>query len=435
MYLKGSGVFPELFFCTHFIPPLMTSKLLFFSISLLVLVLLDLYVFQAVKTVAEHTTADRRRLIYMAFWSSTLLVIGAFLYFQLTPPDKISHIGRNFIATGVFMTLLSKLFVVLFLAIDDVSRVFRWMYALVGKQQAVDSSRSEFLSKAGLIAATAPMVAMSYGIVSGAHDYRVRRVRLALPKLPGGFDGVRIVQISDIHSGSFFSKTAVKGGIQMILDQKPDIILFTGDLVNNQADEMREWVDVFSKLKAPLGVYSSLGNHDYGDYVYWPSKAAKEKNLDDLKQIQRDMGWRLLVNEHVTISAQGDQIALAGVENWSAKGRFPKYGNLNAALQRIEADTTILLSHDPSHWRGEVLAHPVEVDLTLSGHTHGMQFGVEVGNFRWSPVQYMYEEWAGLYQEGSQHLYVNRGFGYIGFPGRIGILPEITVIDLGKEKS
>jgi hypothetical protein len=413
----------------------MTSKVLFFAITLLLLIVLDLYVFQAVKTVTHDSPAEKRRLWYWVFWGSTFLIVLAFLYFQLTPPDKISRIARNFIATGIFMTLLSKLFVVLFLAVDDVGRFFRWAFAFLGKQQEVDTSRSEFLSKAGLLAATAPMVAMTYGIASGAHDYRVHKGRLELPNLPTGFDGLRLVHISDIHSGSFFSRTAVMGGVQMILEQKPDILLFTGDLVNNQAEEMRDWVEIFGKLKAPLGVFSCLGNHDYGDYVYWPSKAAKQKNLDDLKQIQKEMGWKLLVNEHVKVSVQGDTIALAGVENWSAKGRFPKYGNLSAALQGIEADTTILLSHDPSHWKAEVLPNPQKVDLTLSGHTHGMQFGIELGDFRWSPVQYMYEEWAGLYTQEDRHLYVNRGFGYIGFPGRIGILPEITVLELTRAKS
>ena len=220
----------------------------------------------------------------------------------------------------------------------------------------------------------------------------------------------------------------------MLNKEKPDLVFFTGDLVNNQAEEMKDYVDVFDKVTAPLGVYSILGNHDYGDYVSWPSKAAKAKNLETLIQTHRAMGWDILLDEHRILKEGDGEIAIIGIENWGAKGRFPKYGNLKNAYQGTEdVPVKLLLSHDPSHWRAEVLPMYPDIDLTFSGHTHGMQFGVEIGDFRWSPVKYMYDEWADLYQSGKQYLYVNRGFGYLGFPGRIGIVPEITVIELKRD--
>ncbi len=217
----------------------------------------------------------------------------------------------------------------------------------------------------------------------------------------------------------------------MIIKQKPDLILFTGDLVNDRADEMKDYMDVFGRLNAPMGVYSSLGNHDYGDYVAWPSKEAKIENLERLKQVHAHLGWRLLMNEHVLLEKSGQQIAVLGIENWGAKGRFPKYGKMSEAYPGTEnIPFKILLSHDPSHWDAEVKVKYPDIDLMLAGHTHGMQFGLENPYFKWSPVQWMYKQWAGLYEEGKQKLYVNRGYGFIGYPGRVGILPEITLIEL-----
>ncbi|MBN8789944.1 MAG: metallophosphoesterase, partial [Terrimonas sp.] len=227
-------------------------------------------------------------------------------------------------------------------------------------------------------------------------------------------------------------KKAVAHGIDMIMKQGADIILFTGDLVNDHVDEMNEYTDIFSKLSAPMGVFSTLGNHDYGDYRVWPSAEIKAQNLERLKQLQKDMGWRLLMNEHVPLEKNGQQIALLGIENWGAKANFPKYGKLDRAYAGTEKyPFKILMSHDPSHWDAEVRTEAYkDIDLMLSGHTHGMQFGVEVPGFKWSPVQYVYKQWAGLYEEAAQKLYINRGYGFIGYPGRVGILPEITVIEL-----
>ncbi|HLF33006.1 MAG TPA: metallophosphoesterase, partial [Cyclobacteriaceae bacterium] len=293
-------------------------------------------------------------------------------------------------------------------------------------------TRSDFLMKSALVAGAIPLAAMGYGIISGAHDYRVRRKTILLPGLPRSFDGIRIGQISDIHSGSFYNKTAVTGGVEMFLKEKPDIIFFTGDLVNNESSEMRNWVAVFEKLRAPLGVFSILGNHDYGDYRYWSSQEEKEGNLRDLIRIHRLLGYDILLNENRRIQINGDQIAVIGVENWGS-GRFSKYGKIKDAYSGSEdAPVKILLSHDPSHWDAQVRPLYPDIDLTLSGHTHGFQFGVEIGNFKWSPSQYVYKQWAGLYREGEQYLYVNRGYGFLGYPGRIGIPPELTIIELKK---
>ena len=261
--------------------------------------------------------------------------------------------------------------------------------------------------------------------------YQLRSKCLNFPNLPPSFNGLKIVHLSDIHAGSFSDKEAVNRGIRLIMEQKPDLILFTGDLVNNLATEMEEYWELFSQLNAPLGVFSITGNHDYGDYVSWDSPEAKKSNFQQLIQVHKKMGWQLLMNEHVVLQRDQDQIAIVGIENWSAKNRFPKYGNLNKAFSgAAQIPFSILLSHDPSHWRAQVLSNYPTIALTLSGHTHGMQFGIELPGVRCSPIQYVYAEWAGLYEQLDQKLYVNRGFGFIGYPGRVGILPEITVIEL-----
>jgi hypothetical protein len=269
-----------------------------------------------------------------------------------------------------------------------------------------------------------------YGF-SNKYNYKVKKLRLQYANLPSSFKGLKIIQISDIHSGSFTNKEAVRKGVERVLSLNPDLILFTGDLVNNESGEMADYIDVFNELRAPMGVFSILGNHDYGDYAHWPSLEAKRQNLEKLKQVHGQLGWRLLLDEHVPLEREGQQIALIGIQNWSALKRFPKYGNLPKAYAGAENyPFKILMSHDPTHWDAEVRPRYGDIDLTLSGHTHGMQFGVEIPGFRWSPVEYVYRQWAGLYEEGRQKLYVNRGYGFIGYPGRVGILPEITLIEL-----
>ena len=337
---------------------------------------------------------------------------------------------------SVFIALIPKIFMMLFLLIDDIQRLIRWIYSTFKNDANSNENgitRSEFLMQTGAIVSTVPVVALSFGIISGAHDYRIRRKEIRIKNLPNAFNGIRILQISDIHAGSFWNRKAVIGGVELINQQKADLIVFTGDLVNNKANEMQNWTSVFSKIKADLGVYSILGNHDYGDYVQWNSEQAKYQNLKDLIQLQQQMGWDLLLDENRSIKIDNEKISLLGVQNWGAKANFPKYGNLENAIKGSEdISTKILLSHDPSHWRAQVLQSNFNIDLMLAGHTHGMQFGIETQNFKWSPAKYVYKEWAGLYTSNENHLYVNRGFGYLGYPGRLGIPPEITILTLVK---
>jgi len=292
-------------------------------------------------------------------------------------------------------------------------------------------TRSAFFNWLGLAAGSTLFGSLLYGF-SNKYNYDLKRLQLSFENLPAAFKGLKIVHISDIHSGSFTDKRAVLHGVEKILKEKPDLILFTGDLVNDRATEMAEYMDVFSLLKAPMGVYSTFGNHDYGDYVNWPHNGiTKEQNLEDLKKVHADLGWRLLMNEHVALEKNGEHIALLGIENWGAKARFPKHGRMDLAHAGTEKyPFKILMSHDPSHWDAQVKTEYPDVDLMLSGHTHGMQFGIEIPGFQWSPVQYMYKQWAGLYEDGKQKLNVNRGYGFIGYPGRVGVLPEISVITL-----
>ncbi len=417
------------------------NKLIFLVVTSLLFLLIDFYVFQAVRVVTHDLSGSVRRGISIAYWSLTGLTLVALYAYNLLNPDLFGRSGRMFILTGIFANYFSKLFMLPFLFVDDLIRLGRWVVGLFSKSAASTPevagttaetiTRSAFLMKAAVVAGSLPVIGVGYGILSGAHDYRIRRVTVKLPDLPKSFEGLRIAQISDIHSGSFFNKTAVKGGVDMLLREKPDLVFFTGDLVNNTAPEIKDYIPVFEKIKAPLGVYSTLGNHDYGDYVSWSSVQEKRQNLENLKYAHKLLGWDLLMNEHRLLKQGADQLAIIGIENWGAKGRFPKYGKLAQANQGTEeASVKLLLSHDPSHWDAQVRPEFKDIDVMFAGHTHGMQFGVEIGNIKWSPVQYIYDQWAGLYEKEGQYLYVNRGFGYLGFPGRIGMPPEITIMEL-----
>ncbi|MCF6359890.1 MAG: metallophosphoesterase [Cyclobacteriaceae bacterium] len=401
-------------------------------IVLLLIFLIDWYVFQAVKVITKNWTYKKS--IWVAYWSFTVMIILILAQWRLFGLHFVSQAVQRYVGLAIMIDYLSKLFAVLFLLLDDGLRLFKWVKK---KQKGKEPStigksipRSEFLAKASIVAIALPIATLGFGILSGAYDYRVRRKRVVIPNLPKAFDGIKIGQLSDIHSGSFYNKTAVQGGIDLMIKEKPDIFMFTGDLVNNETSEVGEYKDMFAKLSAPLGAYSTLGNHDYGDYKQWNSATAKEQNLNDLAKVHKDMGWDLLRNENRIITVDGEQIAILGVENWG-KGRFAKYGDLDKAYAGSEeVATKILLSHDPSHWDMQVRPNHPDIDLMLAGHTHGFQFGVEIGNFRWSPSQYIYKQWADLYQEDNQQLYVNRGFGFLGYPGRVGILPEITILEL-----
>jgi len=401
------------------------------------MLLLDLYVFQAVKAVSSGASARTRQIIYIAYWALSAITIILLLLMPYTNYEKWPRAVRTYLFATILGLFFAKIIAVVFFLIDDIRRVVQWASGKIFFRNteaegfgAEGISRSVFLSWLGIGAGSTLFGTLVYGF-SNKYNYQVKHIKLAYDNLPASFRGLKIVHISDIHSGSFTDKQAVSKGIDKILKENADIILFTGDIVNDRAVEMANYMDVFSRLKAPMGVYSTLGNHDYGDYVHWESDAAKKANLEDLKKVHAALGWRLLMNEHEVLEKNGEQIALIGIENWGAKARFPKYGRMDLAYPGAEKyPFKILMSHDPSHWDAEVQPKYGDIDLTLAGHTHGMQFGVEIPGFKWSPVEYVYKEWAGLYEAGKQKLYVNRGFGFIGYPGRVGILPEITVIEL-----
>jgi predicted MPP superfamily phosphohydrolase len=401
-----------------------------------IVILLDFYIFQVIKSVSQGTSARAKTAIFTLYWGISIcaLIIFAIAPF-LTSPEWPRL--RNYIFATILALFFAKLLAAVFFLIDDIRRLIQWASGRLFFSNTEGSdingsaiSRSAFLSWLGLGIGGTLFSSLIYGF-SNKYKYEVRRVKLSFDNLPASFRGLKIVQLSDIHSGSFGDPQAVARGVDKVLREQPDLILFTGDLVNDAATEMKDYTAIFSRLKAPMGVFSTLGNHDYGDYIWWETPELKKANLERLKQIQAEMGWRLLMNEHVVLEKGGEQIALIGIENWSAKARFPKYGKMNEAYAGAEKyPFKILMSHDPSHWDAEVKTHYPDIDLALAGHTHGMQFGIEIPGLKWSPVQYVYQQWAGLYEEGRQKLYVNRGFGFIGYPGRVGIMPEITVIEL-----
>ncbi|MEP6628328.1 MAG: metallophosphoesterase [Ginsengibacter sp.] len=403
-----------------------------------IMVLLDLYVFLAIKTVSQSASARTRTLIYSGFWVlSTLAVIG-FLLFVFTVPDFLPKKFRTYLFATVIGLFLAQFVAVVFFLVDDIRRLIQWgasklLFSNTEASQMSDEgiSRSAFLTWLGLAAGGTLFGTFVYGY-SNKYNYQVKKVKIPFDNLPASFKGMKILHFSDVHSGSFMNKKAVILGVEKIMAQNADLIIFSGDLVNDRATEMQDWMEVFNKLKAPMGVYSTFGNHDYGDYVSWPQNGvSKEQNLINLAKVHKELGWNLMMNEHVVFERNGEQIALLGVENWSNKARFPKHGDLKKAHAGSEKyPFKILISHDPSHWNAQVRPDYPDIDLTLSGHTHGMQFGVSIPGFQWSPVQYMYKEWDGLYEEDKQKLYVNPGFGFIGYPGRVGILPEITLIEL-----
>ncbi len=293
-------------------------------------------------------------------------------------------------------------------------------------------TRAAFLEKAALTTAVLPFGASIFGISYGAYDYRVLTRTIHLPNLPQAFDGIRIGQISDIHCNPAYYRSKIRGGIELFMQEKPDVIFFTGDLVNYRTSELYEYSEMLRLLRAPMGVFSVTGNHDYGDYISWPTTAAKRKNFQDFIRAHHELGFDILMNENRFLRTGGEQIAILGVENWG-KGRFPKLGRLDLAHRGTEeAPVKLLLSHDPSHWDAIVRPDFPDIDVMFAGHTHGFQMGIEIGDFRWSPAKYSYAQWADLYREGKQYLYVNRGFGCLGFLGRIGMPPELTIIELRK---
>jgi predicted MPP superfamily phosphohydrolase len=406
-----------------------------FFIILAVLILIEYYAFTAFRFAIRSVRNPYKTYLVIVYILFTVLwVICLFSFPSLRTADVNKNL-RNIIVIFSMGMLLSKLFIASILLIDDIRRFVFYVIGLFYTKQTIPlqvqdgMTRSSFLTKLSLLIGGTVFGTILYGM-NNRYNYSMKNIQISFQNLPSAFKGLKIVQISDIHSGSFSNPDAVKKGVDMIMQYAPDLILFTGDLVNNQSDEMLPYISVFNQLKAPLGIFSIFGNHDYGDYVEWESAEAKQQNLQQLKHIHEQLGWRLLLDEHVILSKQNQQIALLGVQNISAKG-FQSYGNLAKAYSGTTSiPFKILLSHDPSHWDSETVTKFKDIDLTLSGHTHGMQFGIDIPWLKWSPVQYAYKRWAGLYQKENQYLYVNRGFGFIGYPGRVGIMPEITAIEL-----
>ena len=397
-------------------------------IFVIIYIVLDLYAYQAFKTITRHSW------VYFIYLALSLGVLGYLLY-QFNVPEKQGLTGARSYAIGFFLAFfVPKLILFVLLFGEDLVRlgVSGFQKLAHTNQDYALPSRRKFLSQLALGIAAIPFASLLYGMYQGRYNYKVLKYVLHFDDLPDAFDGYRITQISDVHSGSFDNAEKIRYGIELINEQKSDAIMFTGDLVNNTASEMEPWKEMFASLSAADGVYSVLGNHDYGDYVNWESAAAKKANLDALKNVHREMGWNLLLDEHKKVTRGNESIAIVGVENWGAG--FKQVGDLSKAAQGLtEEEFKILLSHDPSHWQQKVKKDQKKFHITLSGHTHGMQFGIEIpGWFKWSPVQYRYEHWAGIYEEAGRFLNVNRGFGFLAYPGRVGIWPEVSVIELRK---
>ena len=404
-------------------------------IFLVIYGVLDLYAFQAIKTVLKNNW------IHILYWIISFLVIGNFVfnYYGFNRRDGFSN--AHAYAFGFFIAILvPKMVLLLGVIAEDIFRIPLAAYRYFTEGDIAKGnyfpSRRQFVSQIALGMAAIPLASIIYGIYKGKYNYKVLKYTLTFEDLPNAFDGYKITQISDIHSGSFDNIDKVNYGVNLINEQQSDVILFTGDMVNNKADELLPYINVFNKLKAKDGLFSVLGNHDYGDYVTWYSDEDKHQNLEYLKSLQKEIGFDLLLNESRFIERNGERMALVGVENWGTGG-FKQAGNLERAASGIKKDDfKILMSHDPTHWEKVVIHDDYHYHLTLSGHTHGMQFGIEIpGWFKWSPVKWRYKYWAGIYKEMGQYINVNRGFGYLAFPGRVGIWPEITVIELKKGTS
>ncbi len=402
---------------------------LFFTVT--VLLLLDVYAYQAVRSWVSPYSQRTRSWIKGIYWGLSALAFGALFLMGSGWLEGIPKSARTFVVVVLFLQWIAKLPVVLLLLVEDARRLAAWALNRFSPVTERDTSRSRFISKLALLAGGVPVATLTYGIVRNAYRYRRFAEDVPIPGLPAGLDGFKIVQISDMHSGSWTRTEPLYDAIELINAEGADVVCFTGDLVNSKADEMQPYVDIFKQVKAKHGVYSILGNHDYGDYVEWDSPAAKETNMERLYATHAALGWDLLRDENRILDINGHRLAIIGVENWGAAFRFPRKADLPKATKGTgDCDCRVLMSHDPTHWDAKVRPGYPEIDLTLSGHTHGFQFGVEIPGFRWSPAQYLYKQWAGLYREGKQFLYVNRGLGFLGYPGRVGILPEVTVLTL-----
>jgi len=396
-----------------------------FIILLAVFFTIEIYVYQAIRNITTNNY------IRIGYWVFTLLAYGIILYWILTF-NKASrdHQQIQLMVSAMMIFVLPKLLSVMFLLIGDFTRFLEFGFKYFTAKENYFPERRKFISTTALAAAGIFSALAIDGIIFGKYRHTVRKVKLRFKNLPENFKGYKIVQISDVHSGSFFNPQKLQKAIDLINEQDADIVLFTGDMVNNYADEFKPFIPLFKSIKAKDGKFSILGNHDYGDYGAWNSREEKAQNIPTLKNYQAEAGFKLLRNENIALEKNGEKIYLLGVENWGIKP-FPQYGDLDKALKGVPEDAIkVLMSHDPTHFDEVVKKHKTNVHLTLSGHTHGMQFGLDLKNIKWSPVKFKYKKWADLYESEGKYLYVNRGFGVIAYPGRVGINPEITVIEL-----
>lgn len=403
---------------------------LFFLI--LFLLIIDWYAFQALRAVSVNWQSTIRNIAFSIFWAIPIGTAIFILAANMSDTSTWSKYWFTFGRTFIFILYLSKLLIVPILLIDDLRRLSFFLLDKWSVDKTYDASRSRFMAQLGMLLGSIPFLTLTYGIIRNPYRYKLFSSKVPIKGLPSALDGLRIIQISDIHSGSFTLKEPIKNAIDLINAQKPDLVFFTGDLVNSKAEEMQPYLDVFDKIEAKHGVFSVMGNHDYGDYHHWHSPEARQANTDLFLRTHSDLGWDLLRNENRILRINNEEVAIIGVENYSAHPRFPKYGDLAKAYDGTQAaKLKLLLSHDPSHWEDQVITDYQDVNITFSGHTHGMQFGIEIpGWIKWSPIKYMYKQWAGLYQKDNQYLYVNRGLGFLGYPGRVGILPEVTFLEL-----
>ena len=407
-----------------------TAFMLRWILFTIVYIAITLYAFQAIKMVTKNIWFH-----YLFIGIAVLIAGNLILQFGLGAGGRVLSPAKSYAFGFILAFMLFNSVLILFLLGEDIFRSLSGIYSKLFTSSNTFHlpARRKFISNIALGVAAIPFASLLYGMYQGKYNFRVIKHTLQFDDLPEAFDGYKITHISDIHSGSFDNRPEIERAVNMVKAQKSDIILFTGDLVNNKSSELLPWKDLFAELKADDGVFSVLGNHDYGDYIDWNSAAEKSQNLEELKQLQKEMGYDLLLNENRFIERNGQRLALLGVENWG-KGGFKKAGDLKKASKGVRPDDfKILMSHDPSHWDEVVLKDEHRYHLTLSGHTHGMQFGVEIpGWFKWSPIKYRYKHWAGIYKVKGEYINVNRGFGYLGYPGRVGIWPEITVIELKK---
>ncbi len=396
-----------------------------FIILLAVFFIIEIYVYQAIRNITTNNY------IRIGYWVFTLLAYGIILYWILTfNRASRDHQQIQLMVSAMMIFVLPKLLSVIFLLIGDFTRFVEFGFKYFTAKESYFPERRKFISTTALAAAGIFSLLAIDGIIFGKYRHTVRKIKLRFKNLPENFKGYKIVQISDVHSGSFFNPQKLQKAIDLINEQDADVVLFTGDMVNNYADEFKPFIPLFKSIKAKDGKFSILGNHDYGDYGAWNSREEKAQNIPTLKNYQAEAGFKLLRNENIALEKNGEKIYLLGVENWGIKP-FPQYGDLDKALKGVPEDAIkVLMSHDPTHFDEVVKKHKTNVHLTLSGHTHGMQFGLDLKNIKWSPVKFKYKKWADLYESEGKYLYVNRGFGVIAYPGRVGINPEITVIEL-----